>query len=502
MTSHLSYLSLHNIPIFTGVDALHLETARRAGRRIGGAQIQSARRLEAERKVENDIARKARRQKEDADAEAGIDTVHPAEAEDDEEEESAAAAAFDSGLDESSAALLAPSTSPLLFPPFVTRRALHNLQNAAEARLHGSQKKKLKERRGREQEELKESVMEGAAAAATAGAGSSAVAAAAAAPAAKGPTAASIRALHRAQQTNATLQAINTAPRTRFHRIIFQFPHTGCGLKDTEANNELHREFLTNFFRNIVATRLLYPSTRHGELHVTLKKGEPYRSWNIVQLAKRVPGLSFKTSFEFFPQLYRGYEHRRTRGFEDRALDLSTGAALGPNADISGSGSMTYVFVREPTVMDQEEDTFDANWTAQFGVVREAEDVRQALLAECAKIYKAQKEKYGESVGEDAGVQVRMEDEDEGEERLEDEEQAEDEKESDADADAAQRVEEEGEEEAQQSDEEEETTAAAAPAAALSLAAQLRQHFQPRAAVAQPQKQNAPPHKRTGKKKK
>lgn len=37
--------------------------------------------------------------------------------------------------------------------------------------------------------------------------------------------------------------------RTRFHRILFNFPHTGCGIKDTEENNETNRALIRGFLQ-------------------------------------------------------------------------------------------------------------------------------------------------------------------------------------------------------------------------------------------------------------
>ena len=56
-------------------------------------------------------------------------------------------------------------------------------------------------------------------------------------------------------------------------------------------------------------------SNSNGQIHVTLKKGEPYDSWAVPRVARlSVHGLKLRTQQDFYPELYKGYEHRRTVG--------------------------------------------------------------------------------------------------------------------------------------------------------------------------------------------
>ena len=52
------------------------------------------------------------------------------------------------------------------------------------------------------------------------------------------------------------------------------------------------------------------PSNTHacyiGEIHITIKKGQPYDQWGIVRLALSIPNLRLKNSFDFSAQLYPG----------------------------------------------------------------------------------------------------------------------------------------------------------------------------------------------------
>jgi 25S rRNA (uracil2634-N3)-methyltransferase len=158
--------------------------------------------------------------------------------------------------------------------------------------------------------------------------------------------------------------ALNTGVSV-FDKIVFNFPHTACGIKDTLENNRIHQRFLTSFFHS--ATKMLRPtsimdtgdngqesrssssssssssSTSVGgnsskssnnninatnsrgvksrvhqfglsQIHVTLKTGEPYSSWQIPRMAKLTGKLRLQTAIDFYPSMYSGYEHRRTLG--------------------------------------------------------------------------------------------------------------------------------------------------------------------------------------------
>jgi len=119
-----------------------------------------------------------------------------------------------------------------------------------------------------------------------------------------------------------------------FDRIIFNFPHLGHGEKDMEKNIRDHQEFFEHFFRS--AVECLKPDSR-SEIHVSLKEGEPYKSWKIGPCCTRgAPNLEIKTAISFQPQQWPGYEHRRTIGFEPLFSTQD-------NLDIQ-KGAMTYIF--------------------------------------------------------------------------------------------------------------------------------------------------------------
>ena len=196
-----------------------------------------------------------------------------------------------------------------------------------------------------------------------------------------------------------------------FDKVVFNFPHTGCGIKDTLENNRVHQRFLTDFFnsalnmlrtvdasddnKQTVADKDAKPSplkdnydehrgdiqfvgkkvsTSSGsrssskkrkssskpaafqtpvrqnlpQIHVTLKTGEPYNSWQVPRMAKLTGKLRMKTAIDFYPEMYSGYEHRRTVG---AYRSKGNGMEAAANKDIKRSlkqdevvASRTYIF--------------------------------------------------------------------------------------------------------------------------------------------------------------
>ncbi|KAJ1497202.1 hypothetical protein HMI54_013816, partial [Coelomomyces lativittatus] len=138
--------------------------------------------------------------------------------------------------------------------------------------------------------------------------------------------------------------------RHRFTKIVFMFPHVGLGIKDQARNILANQALLTGFFK---ACRSMYleqaslasssSSTNHSsnplkdlEVHVTLRTGVPYDAWDIKKIAK-VNGFRVITSFAFDPDIYPGYEHRRTLGYVE-------GISKDANEEIKGK-ARTYLFM-------------------------------------------------------------------------------------------------------------------------------------------------------------
>mmetsp|Transcript_73831 Transcript_73831/g.146811 ORF Transcript_73831/g.146811 Transcript_73831/m.146811 type:complete len:108 (-) Transcript_73831:117-440(-) len=85
----------------------------------------------------------------------------------------------------------------------------------------------------------------------------------------------------------------------------------------------------------MAAQQLLAPG---GQLHITLKRGEPYDSWSAVSIAKMC-GLRVLHCSPFLPNTFPGYAHRRTIG-DDHAGDAEQHRR---NAEI-GESSRTFAF--------------------------------------------------------------------------------------------------------------------------------------------------------------
>ena len=119
-----------------------------------------------------------------------------------------------------------------------------------------------------------------------------------------------------------------------FDLIVFNFPHLGCGVRDKEEHAKEHRVMLQRFFASACA--LLAP---RGQIHVTVKTGEPYDSWRVPGLATETGLLKVHSIMPFDPDNFDGYAHRRTLGAPEKDLPA--------NADVQGEakGAQTVVLV-------------------------------------------------------------------------------------------------------------------------------------------------------------
>jgi len=101
-------------------------------------------------------------------------------------------------------------------------------------------------------------------------------------------------------------------------KIIFNFPHTGCGIKDTALNIQSNQNLIRKFFASVIQfVQNAQFATHFPEIHLTIKEGEPYDQWNISQLVKETKILCIKNVIPFFTKLYPHYTHRRTIGYNE-----------------------------------------------------------------------------------------------------------------------------------------------------------------------------------------
>jgi len=129
--------------------------------------------------------------------------------------------------------------------------------------------------------------------------------------------------------------------------IVFNFPHTGEGIKDRQHNIIKQQRLILSFLQRAVdlfqaqefairklrhskvtrktimaadhqidpaSTPLEYPNVPQPEIHLTCWEGDPYDDWNVRKLAANIPSLQLGESFSFDPTRYAEYDHRRTIG--------------------------------------------------------------------------------------------------------------------------------------------------------------------------------------------
>lgn len=124
--------------------------------------------------------------------------------------------------------------------------------------------------------------------------------------------------------------------------ILFNFPHTGRGIKDQDRNIKEHQTLLHDYFKSckqlfqlVNNDRKVLDSNRcmggystgstsdqkidsegYGKVILTLFNGEPYDSWQIKILAKE-NGWKLERSAKFEWSKYPGYHHKRTNSEKD-----------------------------------------------------------------------------------------------------------------------------------------------------------------------------------------
>ncbi|KAJ1959400.1 hypothetical protein IWQ62_004624 [Dispira parvispora] len=129
----------------------------------------------------------------------------------------------------------------------------------------------------------------------------------------------------------------------RFTHIIFNFPHVGMGIKDQDRNVRRNQELLLGFFQSalplLTDPEFYSDDNQPGEIHVVTKTHRPYHLWQVRQLAQASGKLVCQSTTRFYPELFPGYEHRRTLGFQE-------GLSVGDNEEIMKSPPKLYVFVK------------------------------------------------------------------------------------------------------------------------------------------------------------
>ncbi|KAI3406244.2 hypothetical protein KGF56_001086 [Candida oxycetoniae] len=128
----------------------------------------------------------------------------------------------------------------------------------------------------------------------------------------------------------------------KLNYIMFNFPHTGKGIKDQDRNIRDHQELILEYFKNcdkvfdlVNEAQLInddfagYKSganinnksdieknSNFGKIILTVFEGEPYNSWGIKILAKS-QGYKVMKSGRFDWSMFPEYHHKRTNSTRD-----------------------------------------------------------------------------------------------------------------------------------------------------------------------------------------
>lgn len=140
-----------------------------------------------------------------------------------------------------------------------------------------------------------------------------------------------------------------STPLSTINRIVFNFPHTGEGIKDRDYNIRAQQRLILAFFqaaatllaelgdlckddlfkKDMVTRKTLMATASNTEdvtadydpdvlfqpeIHLTCWTGDPYDDWNVKRLAASVPSLALLESFSFDFARYTDYQHCRTIG--------------------------------------------------------------------------------------------------------------------------------------------------------------------------------------------
>lgn len=128
--------------------------------------------------------------------------------------------------------------------------------------------------------------------------------------------------------------------RQKLDYVMFNFPHTGRGMKDVDRNIRDHQKLVLGYFKsskqllNLVNNEVYNDFGGYADpdkvtgLKIVLSvfEGEPYISWGIKSLA-RAEGYSVERSGAFDWSAFEGYHHKRTNGIRDTTKPAAERAA-------------------------------------------------------------------------------------------------------------------------------------------------------------------------------
>lgn len=118
--------------------------------------------------------------------------------------------------------------------------------------------------------------------------------------------------------------------RQKLDYVMFNFPHTGRGMKDVDRNIRDHQKLVMGYFKSSKALLNLVNNEAYNDfggyadpekvsglkIILSVFEGEPYVSWGIKSLA-RSEGYCVERSGAFNWSAFEGYHHKRTNGIRD-----------------------------------------------------------------------------------------------------------------------------------------------------------------------------------------
>lgn len=149
----------------------------------------------------------------------------------------------------------------------------------------------------------------------------------------------SIDATNLPQTMKVNMKSTNTGklfkPHKRLNNIMFNFPHTGRGMKDVDRNVRDHQKLVLGYFKSAkelfksvnneprkMGVPLEEQDSRAQKILLSLFEGQPYVSWGIKILA-RSEELRVERSGRFDWEAFEGYHHKRTNGVRDTTKPAS-----------------------------------------------------------------------------------------------------------------------------------------------------------------------------------
>ncbi|KAI5961651.1 uncharacterized protein KGF55_003968 [Candida pseudojiufengensis] len=137
------------------------------------------------------------------------------------------------------------------------------------------------------------------------------------------------------EEENEVRTTLNSNKFKGLNYIMFNFPHTGKGIKDQERNIRDHQNLLVKFFQNCNQLFELVnqkdtinndfagyekeeesETNSNGKIILTVFEGEPYNSWGIKIIAKE-QNFKVEQSGKFDWEMFPEYHHKRTNSSQD-----------------------------------------------------------------------------------------------------------------------------------------------------------------------------------------